>query len=55
VLVGIRGIESKGVRVAQAVAGAICDIGLNLPADFDVNYLKRGNVLCDPKYAIPVV
>lgn len=26
-----------------------------MPNDFDVNYLKKGTVLCDPKYPIPFV
>jgi elongation factor 1 alpha-like protein len=30
-------------------------VGLRLPSDFDVNYLKRGNVLCDPDHPIKLV
>ena len=30
-------------------------MGLRLPSDFDINYLKRGNVLCDPEYPIKLV
>lgn len=30
-------------------------MGLNLPKDFDVNYLKKGTVICDPQYSIPLV
>ena len=44
----IRGIEQKQFKIGIASAGTICDIGLKLPNDFDVNYLKKGSVLCDP-------
>jgi GTPase len=55
VIAGIKGIEVKGFRVDQVSTGTICDLGLRLPNDFDVNYLKKGTVLCDPKYSIPLV
>jgi len=41
--------------VPSAHAGLILDIGLKLPNDFDVNYLSKGTVLCDPQYSIPSV
>ena len=44
----IRGIEQKQFKIGNASAGTICDIGLKLPNDFDVNYLKKGSVLSDP-------
>ena len=53
--VGIKGVMKNGVLVEHAVAGQIVDIGLKLPVDFDINYLRRGNVLCDVQYPIPLV
>ena len=55
ILVGIRGIEVQGMRCEQAGAGTICELGIRLPNDFDVNYLKKGTVLCDPKFPTPFV
>ena len=37
------------------MGGSIVDVGLRLPADFDVASLRRGNVLCDPAYPIKLV
>lgn len=51
----VRGLELQGSRVPSAHAGVILDIGLKLPSDFDVNYLKKGTVLCDEKYSIPLI
>ena len=48
-------METKNQKISIASAGTICEIGLKLPPDFDVSYLKKGNVLCDPKYEIPLV
>ena len=31
------------------------DVGLRLPADFEVTSLRRGNVICDPAYPIKLV
>lgn len=36
-------------------AGTICEIGINLPKDFDVEYLRKGTVLCDPLYPSPYI
>lgn len=55
VIVGVRGIEQNEIKTQTASVGTICTIGLKLPNDFDVNYLKKGNVLCDPEYSIPLV
>ena len=55
VAVQIKGIEAKEETVEQAVAGNICDFGINIPADFDISFLQRGNVLCEPKWEIPLV
>jgi hypothetical protein len=41
--------------VSEAPAGTICEIGLKLPSEFDISYLKKGNVFCDPKFKIPLV
>jgi elongation factor 1 alpha-like protein len=41
--------------VPSAAAGVILEVGLKLPSDFDINYLKKGTVLCDPQYSIPLV
>ena len=54
-MVGIKGVTLKSDLVSYAVGGAIIEVGLKLPADFDVAYLRRGNVLCDPKYPIKLV
>ena len=43
------------VALVIAVGGAIVEVGLRLPSDFDINYLKRGNVLCDPEHPIKLV
>jgi translation elongation factor EF-1alpha len=51
----LKGIETKNVKVSEVQAGTICDFGLKLPPDFDVNYLKKGNVICDQRYPIPMV
>jgi translation elongation factor EF-1alpha len=53
--VQVRGIETKNLSVSAAPAGTVCEIGLKLPADFDITYLKKGNVLCDPKFEMPLV
>lgn len=45
----------QGIKGDQAGAGTICDLGIRLPNDFDVNYLKKGTVLCDPKFSVPYV
>jgi translation elongation factor EF-1alpha len=45
----------QGFKSDQAAAGTICDLGIRLPNDFDVNYLKKGTVLCDPKFSTPFV
>ena len=55
VMVQVRGIETKNCKVSEVPAGTICEIGLKLPSDFDVSYLKKGNVLCDHKFTIPLV
>jgi translation elongation factor EF-1alpha len=54
-LATVKGIECNGFSSQFVAAGTICEIGLNLPKDFDVNYLKKGTVLCDIKYSIPLV
>jgi len=55
IVASVRAIEQQGAKVAFVSAGTICDIGLKLPNDFDVNYLKKGTVICDPQYSIPLV
>ena len=55
VMVGIKGLTRSEESVPFAVGGAIVEVGLRLPADFDINYLKRGNVLCDPEHPIKLV
>ena len=54
-MVQVRGMEAQNSKLHVARAGTICEMGLRLPADFDINYLKKGNVLCDPKFEIPLV
>jgi translation elongation factor EF-1alpha len=44
-----------GRDVEAAVAGQIVEIGVRLPVDFDVNYLKKGNVICDAVNQIPLI
>ena len=51
----VKGINRSDESVKVAFAGQIVEIGLKLPSDFDVAMLKRGNVLCDPRYPIKVV
>lgn len=54
-LVQVKGIELKGAREQKALAGTIVDIGIKLPPDFDVATIKKGNVLCDPKYPMKLI
>ena len=54
-MVTVKGITLKDETVQYAVGGAIIEVGLRLPSDFDVNYLRRGNVLCDPQHPIKYV
>ena len=51
-LVHVKGIEMSKKRVNAAYPGDLCEISLNLPPALDPNYIKSGNVLCDPKYPI---
>lgn len=51
----MRGCELQNLRVPSAAAGVILSVALKLPSDFDVNYLKKGTVICDPQYPIPLV
>lgn len=55
ILVGIKGVTIAQEPVLYAMGGAIVEVGLRLPSDFDVNFMKRGNVLCDPEYPIKLV
>ena len=56
-VVPIKGIlkEDGETEIPYALAGTICTVGLKLPADFDVNYLSKGNVVCDMEYPIKLV
>jgi len=56
-LVTIKGIvqENGETDIPYALAGTICNVGLNLPKDFDKNTLKKGTVICDPAYPIKLV
>jgi hypothetical protein len=51
-LVTIKGIEIQKKKAAALHPGALCEISLHLPSGFDPNYIKSGNVLCDPRYPI---
>lgn len=51
-IVQVKGIEMSKKRVNAAYPGDLCEISLNLPPAVDPNYIKSGNVLCDPKYPI---
>ena len=55
VLVQVRGMEVKNEKETRALAGTIVDIGLKFPADFDVTSIKKGNVLCDPKFPMKLI
>jgi len=55
VLVAVKGITRNDESVTYAIGGAIIEVGLRLPNEFDVNYLKKGNVLCDPEHPIKLV
>ena len=48
----VRNIEISKKRVQQAQPGDICEISLQIPAAVDPNYIKPGNVVCDPRYPI---
>lgn len=51
-LVTVKGLEISKKRVPVAHPGDLCEISLNLSPAIDPNYIKSGNVLCDPKYPI---
>ena len=55
VVVGIKGLTRSDETVTHALAGTIIEAGLRLPSDFEVNSLKRGNVLCDPEHPIKLI
>ena len=55
VMVPVKAVTLGDELVEYALGGAIVEIGLRLPSDFDINYLKRGNVLCDPEYPIKLI
>lgn len=48
-------MEIKNEKGTRALAGTIADIGLKFPPDFDVTTIKKGNVLCDPKFPMKLV
>jgi elongation factor 1 alpha-like protein len=48
-------MELKGAKESRALAGSIVDVGIKLPADFDVTTIKKGNVLCDPKFPMKLI
>ena len=52
ILVGIKALEIVKKKALAAHPGALCEISLHLPSSFDPNYIKSGNVLCDPRYPI---
>jgi translation elongation factor EF-1alpha len=52
VLVNIKAIEISKERVNFAMPGSLCEIALVLPIQFDLNYIRPGNVLCDKNYPI---
>lgn len=56
-VVSIKGIlkEDGETDIPYALAGTICSVGLNLPRDFDINYLRKGNVICDIDLPIKLV
>jgi translation elongation factor EF-1alpha len=51
-MVTLKAIEASNKLIKYAGPGTLCDIALHLPTSFDPNYLKSGNVICDPKYPI---
>ena len=53
--IGIKGIMKDGREVEAAVSGQIVEVGLRLPADFDINYLKKGNIICDMNNITPMI
>jgi elongation factor 1 alpha-like protein len=50
--VQVKSIEISKKKVSFAAPGDLCDIALNIPPAIDPNYIKSGNVLCDPRYPI---
>jgi elongation factor 1 alpha-like protein len=55
VLVQVKGLEKQGQKVTFGLAGTIVDVGLKMPSDFDTSSLKKGNVLCDPRYPMKLI
>jgi len=48
----VKGIESVNEMVEHAYAGQLCDLSLGLPKDFDSQYMKAGQVLCQPNWPV---
>lgn len=55
VITKVKGIIKTEESASYAMAGSIVEVGLKLPVDFDKEFLRRGNVLCDPQYPIKLV
>ena len=55
IMVNVKAITRSDEQVPYAVGGAIIEVGLRLPSDFDINGLKKGNVICDPQHPIKAV
>lgn len=53
--VQVKAMEAKQQKETRALAGTIVDISIKLPADFDVTTIKKGNVLCDPRYPMKLI
>lgn len=51
-MVTVKAIEASNQLIKIAGPGTLCDMSLNLPSSFDPNYIKSGNVICDPKFPI---
>ncbi len=51
-LVTVKAIEISKKKVPVAHPGDLCEISLNLSPAIDPNYIKAGNVLCDPRFPI---
>lgn len=52
ITVTVKAIETADRLVKYAGPGTLCDMSLHLPTSFDPNYIKAGQVICDPKYPI---
>jgi len=48
----VRGILKNKEEVESAYSGKLCEVKVKAPRDFDTQFLRAGQVLCDPNYPV---